>query len=366
MIVHIFNGRQIHLAYTLSKGYISTYSKAAEACIVIYGGNQENKKKYLELFEANNFNKYFFISSLYQFSKFVKTHRKEAILFHGGKYEWYIIAQICGNENVNWVCWGDGSAIGNNWKSRLMTPVKRYIYNRFRSIIVLMDEDRTTIVNDFHVNSNVIKTIPYQSGYGNNYELFDKLLEEKQQISDKPLVLLGNSPREMRNYIKMLNRLSHLKGKIRIHCMNNYSLKRTELYYELIETGKRIYGDDFQSNENFHSERIDYINYMNTCDVYICSSLSQTGLGAIGTCLRLGKKIYIHGKNLNWIRSHYGAIVFDTDDISSETTLEELAKPLDIKERKHNRDSYFNDVAIRVKLWENYLREIDGVKSLDR
>ena len=32
---------------------------------------------------------------------------------------------------------------------------------------------------------------------------------------------------------------------------------------------------------------------MNKCSIYICGSVNQTGLGAISTCMLLGKKIYI-------------------------------------------------------------------------
>ena len=243
-----------------------------------------------------------------------------------------------------------------------MTPTKKYIYQHFRSIVTLMDEDKENIVRDFHVKPDAIRVIPYAStGHHGVYDgLYKQLSEEQTHSSEKPLILLGNSPREMRNYIKMLDRLSHLRGKIRVQCMNNYSLKHSELYDQLISKGKSIFDDDFKSNEDFHSDRVDYIRYMNSCDVYVCSSESQTGLGAITTCLQLGKKIYIHGKNLSWIRNHYHALVFDSDEITDTISLESLLSPLSIKEKKHNRDSIVMLRSVNAGLWENYLREIDN------
>lgn len=363
MIVHVFNGRQIQLVPTISKGFISVYSSIAEPYIAIIGGSGENKRKYIELFKENSFNSYIFLSSLSQFSKFIRKVRKEAILFHGGKYEWHLTALLCGANNVSWVCWGYGSAIGDNWKSRLMTPIKKIICQRFRSIVTLMDEDKATIERDFHIMPDFIRVIPYaSSGNHNIYDgLYDQLLEGQTHSSDKPLVLLGNSPREMHNYIEMLDRLSHLRGKIRVQCMNNYSLKHSELYDKLISKGRSVFGDDFKSNEDFHSDRADYIQYMNSCDIYVCSSESQTGLGAIGTCLRLGKKIYIHGKNLSWIRNHYHSLVFDSDEITGTISLDTLLSPLSIEEKKYNRDSIVKQRSVSVGLWEKYLREIDSV-----
>lgn len=361
MIVHIFNGRQIHLVAQIAAGFITTYSNSAEHYIVIYGGSEANKKKYLELFNEHNFNRYLFAESLLKFAKFVRTIRKEAILFHAGKYVWFITALFCGAKNINWVCWGAGSAIGNNWKSKLMTPLKSFIYRHFKTIVTLMDEDKATITKDFNVRLENIRVISYApSGTKLEHDaLLDSLLEEQHVTPEKPLILLGNSPREIHNYIEMLHRLAHLRGKIRVQCMNNYSLKHDEVYYQLIATGEKLFGDDFKSNEDFYSEMPDYIRYMNTCDIYICSSITQTGLGAVLYCLRLGKKIYICGKNLSWIRNHYGAIVYDTNDITDTIVYDELITPLTIEQRYKNRESVIKDIEQSAYLWRKYIREID-------
>ena len=366
MIVHVFNGRQIHLVLDISKGFITTYYDIAIPFIVIIGGSEENKNKYLHLFRDNHFNDFIFISSLFQFAKFVMKVKDKTILFHGGLYEWVFVALTCGADNVNWVCWGQGSAIGKNWKSRLMTPVKRVLYQKYKSIVTLMDEDRESIIKDFHVRPDAIQTISYATtGYISPYDnLLDQLFFDVQPLKEKPLVLLGNSPRETNNYIEMLYRLEHLKGKIRVQCMNNYSLKRGKLYNQLIATGKSLFGDDFKSNEDFYSEKPDYFRYMNSCDLYVCTSSSQTGLGAIGTCIRLGKKIYIHGKNLNWMRNHYGVKVWDSDDITNKTTYDELVQPLDINQKKLNRELFLRKRSGNVDLWKEYLQRINIVNSV--
>lgn len=365
MIYHVFNGRQIHLAPSISKGFITVYAETAASHIVIIGGNTDNKMKYIEMFRSLGFERYSFISTLLQFAFFIRKTKNSAVLLHGCKHEWNIIALAFGGKNVNWVCWGSGSSMGNNWKSKLVTPIKRYLYQKFNTIVTLMEDDKSSMIKDFHVNPEKIETISYASS-GPEYpfdHLLDQLLGERRLPEKKPLLLLGNSPHEMHNYIDMLHRLAHLKGKIRVQCMNNYSLKRGKLYNQLIATGQELFGDDFRSNEEFYSNLSDYYHYMNSCDVYICSSISQTGLGAIGTCLRLGKKIYANGKNLNWMRSHYGVLIFDTNIITNDISFEDITNPLNQFQKLQNSEIMKKQRIRDVEMWIIYLAKIDKANS---
>jgi hypothetical protein len=66
---------------------------------------------------------------------------------------------------------------------------------------------------------------------------------------------------------------------------------------------------------------------MDKCDIYICDVKKQTGLGAIYTCLRLGKKLFLSGINYDWMKS-LGCIVFDTgeiDQMEKEVFLQEIS-----------------------------------------
>ena len=140
--------------------------------------------------------------------------------------------------------------------------------------------------------------------------------------------------------------------------MNNYSLKKDSEYMQLISLGKGLFGEDFHSDEEFYDYE-DYIRYMNNCDVYVCSRESQTGLGAIYMCLSLGKKVYIHGKNLNWLRNHFHATVFDTDDINCNLSFSDFSKPLTVEEKMQNNKILIDNRMISYDKWVNYLRGLN-------
>lgn len=152
----------------------------------------------------------------------------------------------------------------------------------------------------------------------------------------------------------MLSRLKQFKGRICVHCMNNYSLTKDRTYEQLMSLGTLLFGDDFKSDEVFYSYE-EYIKYMNNCDIYICSRESQTGLGAIYTCLSLGKKVYIHGKNLNWLRDYYRAIVFDTDEIDKDIPFEVFSEPLTNEEKRHNYYTIIENRKNSYSKWIDYL-----------
>ena len=95
---------------------------------------------------------------------------------------------------------------------------------------------------------------------------------------------------------------------------------------------------------------------MNKCDIYICGNEEQTGLGAINVCLQLGKKIFINGKNLKWIKGNYKAVVFDTEEIKNGLSWELFSKGLSMEEKKYNLSSVRNHRRIAYEGWKEYLK----------
>lgn len=361
MILHVFTANRYHLVPTISKGFITKYNNF-EHKFVLFGDKNLNKDLYNDLFKPLNFSNYVFCSSLTEFYSIMHEHNKYPILFHAGNYSWFFISRIAGCVNVNWVNWGAGAAIGKSVKSKLFTPMKKYLYKKFNSIIVLMHGDKESLISDFKVNEEKISVLPYSSSnYNDHFNLYAKLLIENEcetvDINYKPLVLLGNNSNNIDGYISLIRRLKPYAGKIRLQCMLHYSLEKNEKYYELIELGKKIYGEDFRSNEEFYEDFKDYINYMNTCDIYICNSEKQTGLGAIYTTLSLGKKIYITGKNLSWILS-LNALVFDTEDIVENFQYEMFIKPLTQDEKNKNLNSIQKMREKGKNNWDKYLDKI--------
>lgn len=362
MIIHIFTANRYHLVPNISKGYINNYAEF-EHKFILYGNKKLNKQLYIDLYKEYGFSDYHFCTSYYQYIKLLCKYRKQPILFHAGNYSWFLIANLIRAKNINWVCWGAGASIGKSFISRMITPLKIYLYNSFSRIITLMDQDGTSIIRDFKVKENKIETIPYASGKIGKYDkLYEELSKEKIINNSKIKVLLGNNPGNISEYIFILDYLEKYKGKITVNCMLNYSLKKNNLYYDLISKGKQIFADDFHTDEDFLPDFADYIRYMSEYDIYICSTMQQTGLGAINTMINLGKKIYITGKNYEWITSK-DLKIFDMNDILSNLSFEEFSASLTTEQRKYNFDKHREISAINPKKWINFFKRIENESS---
>ena len=365
MILHVFTANRYHLVPEISRVFITKHNNF-EHKFILFGDKNLNKELYTNIYKSLSFSDFIFCSTLTEFFHIIRKHKNHPILFHAGNYSWFFISYIAGCDNVNWVNWGAGASIGKSVKSKLFTPIKKYLYKRFNSIVVLMNGDKDSLIRDFKVHEEKVLVIPYSSGDPNKHlELYTELLTKNEyKVVDtnyKPLVLLGNNPSNMDGYISLLRRLRSFAGKIRVQCMLHYSLNKNEKYYELIELGNRIFGEDFKTNEEFYEKINDYINYMDKCDIYICNSEKQTGLGAIYTTLSLGKKVYITGKNLSWIQS-LNALVFETKDIVEDYQYEKFIQPLTFSQRidnlnsiqkmrekgKNNWDEYFKKISIKI------------------
>ena len=217
-----------------------------------------------------------------------------------------------------------------------------------------MEPDKISISKDFNVPLSKITTIPYVFTHPKFQDLYLKLIEEEpiNKNNEKPIVLLGNNSSNINEYISLLKILAKYKGKIRVQCMLHYNLNKDELYYKLIELGNSIYGDDFRSNEEFYDYE-DYIHYMNKCTIYICGSTTQTGLGAIDTCLSLGKKIYITGKNYEWVTS-FGAVVYKLDEILNNISYDDFIEDIPHQTKIYNNKCVYNHKMDSPEKWKKY------------
>lgn len=365
MIVHTFFANWYHLVPTICRGFLTNYKEDASHFIILYGNKNLDKQRYVSEFDHLGFSDYVFCQSSLALLKQIFKHRKDSFLFHTGKYIWFVGAILFGCRHINWVCWSSGAKISSSWKSKMMGPVKKFIYRHFNTIVTLMEPDRISIINNFNIAPHVIHTISYASGPLNCrlIALSEQLMLESNASSSsdcKPLVLLGNSPYCINSYIQLLNRLEKYKGRIRVQCMLHYSLVKDDRYERLVNLGKAIFGTDFRTNEEFYSDKEKYIRYMNKCDIYICGVETQTGLGAIDYCLKLGKKIYITGKNLDWIQNEYQSVVFPLSLINEDYSYEDFVRPLSGEEKQFNFNSATRRRASQIEKWHKYLRMIDN------
>ena len=361
MIIHVFTANRYQLVPAIAKGFISVFKKDAEQVVLLYGNSSLNKQKYVELFGKEGFTNYAFCSSLSEYMSFIWRHKRYPILFHAGNYYWFLIAWLLGCRKLNWVCWGSGASSPKSLRGRFSLPYKRFLYHRFNSIVTLMDADRDSIIRDFHVSPSKIETISYMSmGDGKNqYDILKEQLMSESRCNSKPVVLLGNNPSCISGYLELLPRMKQYAGRIVVKCMLNYSLVKDNRYDELIRLGEACFGEDFVPSEEFYEEKEEYIRYMNDCDIYICPVHRQSGLGAVNTCLGLGKKVYLTGKNLEWITAAYKARVYDADDINDSLSFEVFTRGLSEEEKRSNYDSVINRRTIHVEKWRKYLAMLD-------
>ncbi len=364
MIIHFFTARRYHLVPVISKGFATDYLRDAEHFFVLCGNDKLDRKLYIELFKQLEFNNYEFCLSYWQLFKLLLRFRKQTLLFHAGSYSLYFTALLLNCKNINWVCWGGGTTISNNWRSKIGGIVKRVMFSRYNSIVTLMEPERKEIIENFGLSPLKIQTISYTTVSEDETKIDDlceKLLRAEVSYNDKPVVLLGNSHHWIDSYISLLDILKPYKGKIQVQCMLNYKFEKGPKYESLISKGYYIFGDDFKTNETFYSDRAEYIRYMNGCDIYICAVEQQTGLGAIYTCLCLGKKIYITGNNLDWVCQAFDPVVFHLDTIKEGLSFEDFIKPISIEEKLRNYQSIVDSKRINRENWHHYLKKIDQV-----
>lgn len=362
MIIHVFTAERYHIVPSITRGFATVYAQDAEQLFVLYGNKQLDEKLYKNQFALVGFTNYVFCYSFWQLVRILRQYRKETLLFHAGDYSWRFTALVLGCKNINWVCWGGGTKISNNLRSKIGAVLKRYMFRRCKSIVTLMEPERSDIVGAFGVSPQKVWTISYTSSNDDESEidlLCKKLSNQNNFQIDKPVVFLGNSHHWIKSYITMLSCLQHFKGKIKVQCMLNYDFEKGKQYETLVDLGHSLFGEDFQTNESFYNDFSDYVNYMNQCDIYVCAVERQTGLGAISTCMRLGKKIYITGDNLEWVRQAYNAIVFPIELINDQLSFEEFARPLSTEEKLHNYECQVKSKRINREKWHDYLRKID-------
>lgn len=124
-------------------------------------------------------------------------------------------------------------------------------------------------------------------------------------------IILGNSAWSRDIYCKVLDRLKPSDWD-KITCMLCYGRET-----EVDENKKFIakYTEKFGARFFAWNKPLpydEYVELMRNSAFYICPSKSQTGLGAIATCVRQGKAIILAGDNYEWLHE-LGVQVVDLD-----------------------------------------------------
>lgn len=325
--------------------------------VVLYGRCNSSLKHKYEIELKNSRLEFRYVTNLVDLFFILKKRTESICLLHGLSYDVMLCVLMSGID-TNWICWGAGSSINkDNIKSVLFTPVKKYIYKRFKTIVVLMYGDRLSLECDFGVKN--VSVLPYYSHRNNIYRGFyvdlKKVNIDTYNHKGKKKILLGNSAHNINGYYELLYKLARFKDNIEVHCMMQYPRLKQEEMDRFIERSFEILGAHVQIDTDM-MDYTQYVQYINQCDIYMCSNKNQSGLGAIYSCLMLGKKVYLAGKNLEWISS-LGYKVFNTKSLDSMTEnifFEDLSQEL---QDKHFNMRYEEQFAHK-RQWVEYLKSL--------
>lgn len=329
MINHVFNANMYHLSPRLIRGLLINFREYVGKIILLEDG-EVDRQKYDVVFGELDFNDFIFCSSDVKFM--IKTFQQDIdspILFHGGTFERWNAAFKAGCKNVNWICWG-GDASKSAGRRKTQSLIKRSVgklydewsyrrkknlYKRFNSIVTLISPDRQTIINDFSIPVSKVDVIPYRYYRKTGYEdIIDELYNKRDdRLNTMPMVLIGNSPMNAPFYMQMLESLKKYSSKIEVHCMYQYPHEVDATFKNLLSLGRNNFGNDFFIDERYMVGE-EYIKYLNQTDIYVCSNPEQTGGAAIIFLLLLGKKLFLTGKNYEFVTG-IGGFVHNTKDI---------------------------------------------------
>lgn len=349
MIIHVFTADRFHLVPKMVESF---YALEDNQFFILARNKKDKKDKiYDEIFKDKSH--YIITHSNKELINIALKLRSNKFVLHGVPYLWMIIFLFV-SKKVNWVCWGAGASINKkNWKSVIFTPFKKVLYQNFKKIGVLIPQDEDSLKKDFGV-----KNITLLSYFGSIGKFPYKIEDIKKTSFPKNTytIYLGNNSSCLGSYLPLCERLHKFKETVRINCMLNYSFKETENSVILRQRGNELYGENFNMDTKLYPLH-EYYDYMNRCDIYICNVKGQSGLGAIFTSLRLGKKVFLSGTNYLFIKS-LGAIIFHVDEIehmSNESFFEELS--YDNRLKNFSVIDKYLDKETVINKWKEFFKD---------
>ena len=359
MIYHIFKTNTSHLLYQITKN-ILLHHNVEDHYFIFIGKDDDKINGYISIYRSFVFTKYKFFESNVSLLKSGLIKPQDVILFHSASYSLMFLLMCGGYKHVNWICWGSGTVIYNTIISRMSALFKRILYKHLYSIVTLIEPDKQSLIDYFDVAPEKIHVISYYPSYTIRNDITAYRNSLKIEKNNKLVVYLGNSPHSLSEYIVALDDLIKFRGQIEIHCMLQYALdEESKLYTDLLHKGRNLWGNDIYYDKEYMSLE-EYYRYMAKCDIYICGTTRQTGLGAIYNCIRMGKTIYLNGKNYDHICS-LGIKVKHYDELNVVEQLDLVSK--DVCQKNLYALNDYLDVDIVKNKWDRYYKLIDSDKE---
>lgn len=344
-IVHIFTANRHHLVPDMVKTF-DLYLSEFNQIFILIGNKEENEKVYN--FETTG--EIVCLNSIKEID--INNLKFEKIVLHGVPYSWMFYFVHLKVKNIYWVCWGAGAKINyRNFRSILFHPFKILLYSRFKKIAALMYQDKQSLEKNFFLQN--VEVLSY---FDPSLKAFPFTVEDLSFQKEKyhGTIYVGNNSSSLFSYAKVLEILKEHKNIERIDCMANYNFTENNAASQLRLKGIEYFGDKFTLNTQFYSLD-EYYDYMKQCDIYICAVEKQTGLAAIYTTLRMGKKIFLTGHNYEWINS-MGCKIFHLRELIN-IRQDELFLPLSEEEKIQNYNvisKFLESTAVRDN-WIEFL-----------
>lgn len=345
-IIHLLTANRVHICVDIMKIFYSKY-KDLQQLFVIIGANSTTINVYQYAIDECKIPNYVYVNSFEDITRNKNQWANKLILTHGLTYIECVRLCKIGFNNVHWICWGDGTKPSMGVLGKLFRPIKANRLKKIKGIVTLMQPDMDYLKHNYGLD-NVI-CLPYHSFVNEeNIPLCDAL---NTTIHNN--ILLGNNSGCIDDYINNLDLLENYKTKVNVACLLNYSLKKDERYYSLRKKGHDYFGERFTIIEKLMSQS-EYIQFLKNYDVYICGKQNQTGLGAIYRMLASGKKIFINGKNYEWVKEIGCEIsnVSEIEGLEYDKFIEPL--PTNIKKENHDKIIHFINDGVDEK-WREFM-----------
>ncbi|MAP80967.1 MAG: hypothetical protein CL526_07740 [Aequorivita sp.] len=293
---------------------------------LLVGNKDENKIVY----DFKTSGKIVLLNSLDEID--VKKLKSEKTILHGVPYTWMFFFIKNDLKSLYWICWGAGAKLSwRNFKSVLFHPFKILLYNKFKRIAALMYQDKVSLEKQFLLKN--VNVISYFDPSLDSFPFSLKDISIKNIETSQNTIYIGNNSSSLYSYNDVLEKLKYFENVRHIECMANYNFQESSLSKSLRSNGKKLFDEKFKLNTTFYSLE-EYYNYMKQCDIYICAVKKQTGLAAIYTTLRMGKKLFLAGHNYEWILS-LNCKIYHLRELERMSE-EELFTPLSLEEKIKN------------------------------
>ncbi len=171
---------------------------------------------------------------------------------------------------------------------------------------------------------------------------------------EKIRILVGNSSTKTNRHIPALKLLQKYANE-NIEILVPLSYGNPEYKQEVIECGKKLFGEKFVAIEQF-MDREEYVRFLNSCDVGVFNNDRQQGMGNIGYMLELGKKVYMPKDEAMWKHfTSYGITLYDVNEIS-QLSCEDFVNIQDNEIQKGIQGiKAICNIERQAKLWDNIL-----------